>query len=280
MIVFPKEAKYEYIQGSRVVEECKKELEKALRSLGNFKEEPINITEYEYGKNYYDFIYKVQDLDNTLFTFLNFEIGKTDDSENRFEQNYQLTMQREKSNFSYKYNFYKFDHSDYKQELRMIEMSYQLPETRVIRLEREIHEPVRLIIEEKSKKYAICIHNYKEEHDTEVLEDFENIVTRAIKIQNLNLETILTIIENQKLIGSAHIFKEEKLLASVCFHDNNISEYQINDSFRTIKVTIGDHIKREVTRELNGEKVSTKEELTEGTYEKLQSDYKRLFKQL
>lgn len=278
MIIFPKEAKYEYVHGSKVVEECKKDLEKTLRTLGNFK--PINITEYEYGKNYYDVIYKAHDLDNTLFTFYNFGLGKLDGSDNRFRQNYQLTMQRENSHFSYKYDFYEFDYGDYKQELRMIEMSYQLTETRVIRLEREIHEPVRLIIEEKSKKYAICIHNYKEEHDTEVLEDFENIVTRAIKIQNLNLETILTIIENQKLIGSAYIFKEEKLLASVCFHDNNISEYQINDSFRTIKVTIGNHIKREVIRELNGEKINTNEELIEGTYEKLQSDYKRLFKQL
>lgn len=280
MINFPKDAKYENIKGSRIVKKNKKRLEKILRKLGNFKaNEPIEILDYHIGKTYLDTIYEVKDLDNTLFQFYNFGLNRESDT-NRFSQNYHLTMKRINSKLTYKYDFSEKNYNEYKQGIRMIEASYPLTENRIIKLERKLNKPIRIIIEEDQKKYILVLFDQMEENDNGILKDFENIIERAKNIPKLNLENMLTIIKQPEKLCYALIMMNEKIIANVDFRARTIGEYQIKESDVKITVRILGKITRDVERKIDNKIHIYTEEITEENVEKLHSDYKRLFKQL
>jgi len=281
MIKFPTDAKYTYLRGSKIAEECEKSLELTLRKLGVFNENaPIEINNYRKGETYLDTIYTVEDSKDTIFEFYNFGLGPIDDTSNRFSRNYQLTMRRKNSNFTYKYDFHEMDYANFKQGLRMIEISAQLTENRVLRLERKLHEPTRLIIEEDSKKYMIGFFDHEKVIDKLLLEDFENIVEKALQMPKLNLENILKIIKNQKQISFAFVFKNNKILASVDFNDGEISKYEIEEPNRKTQATIGNKINRSVERIVDNHATKSSQEINAESYKLIQTDYKRLFKQL
>lgn len=276
MINFPKDAK---IKGTRIEKKNKKQLEKTLRKLGNFKaNEPIEILDYYVDKNDLCTIYEVKDLDNTLFKFYNCGLDRSDT--NGFSQNYHLTMKRINSKLTYKYNFAETDYNEYKQGIRMIEASYPLTENRIIRLERKLNKPIRIIIEEDQKKYILVLFDQMEENDNGILKDFENIIERAKNIPKLNLENTLTIIKQPEKLCYALIMINEKIIANVDFRARTIGEYQIKESDVKITVRILGKITRDVERKIDNKTHTYTEEITEENVEKLHSDYKRLFKQL
>jgi len=280
MIYFPEKAKYEYRKGSKTTEKCKILLEKSLRKLGKFeKNEPIYITKYQYGKTLIDIIYEVKDLNNTVFTFYNFNAEFIDDN-NRYCKNYEITLKKENSNFYYKYDFFEYKQKESHKNLRLIEVSFQLTENRIIRLERKYNEFIRIIIEEDSKKYLIGFYDHSEEHDIVLLSDFENMVKKAVQIEKMNLENILKIINNQSKVSFIYIFKENKILANIELNNGNIINYKIEDENKKIEVKISDRIIRNTERKYNDKIIKNSTEITEENYEKINSDYKMLFKHL
>lgn len=294
---------YEIYNDTNIKKQYQNLLEKTLRYLGNFKDnEPIIITSYSYGEEYSDLIYEVKDLDNTVFNFYNFTLGHIGD--NRFEKNYHIIMKKEKSNIFYKYDFYNAKYKQYEQKLRTIELSYFLTEEKVIRLERKVHQSIRIIVEEKNKKYILGFYDNREEHDKKLLEEFEKIIERYIEITDLNLESLLKLLPNLKKLSYAYIYIDNKKEAMIEFINGNISRYEYNSEIEKIpstpivkfdiqkekivrcipkeevqvSVSVGDKIIRNVKKIYNGQS-SEKKFITEN-YESIQSECKMLLKHL
>lgn len=256
MMVFPKEAKYEYCK-NRLVEECKNKLETTLRVLGNFiPDKSVNITNYV--RCFQDNIYMLRDLDNTIFIFYNFGLGYPNSSDKRFKKNYQILMQRNNSKYTYKYDFYEYEYDKYQEKLRMIEISYFIAENKNIKLERKINEPIRIIIEDKYKEYLLVFNCNNQEEDIKILEDFENIVMRATKIEKFSIGNILTILKNQQQLDFIAIFKEKQLLSCINMHDNNTCRYIINNSSQNANINIVDYVNREEIRKITEENIKLK----------------------
>lgn len=274
MINFSPEAEYNYLKNNKIEKKCEKLLESTLRKLGVFIEDmPIEIKNYRSGESYLDTIYSVEDLNNTLFEFYNFSLGKIGDTSERYRKNYQLTMKLKNGSFTYKYDFYETDY------LRMIEISFNLTENRVIKLERKLNQLIRLIIEEDSKKYIVGFYDNQEDHDKLLLEDFDNMVEKALDIDKLNLENVLKIIKNQKKINFAHVSKDNQIIASVDFNEGEISRYKIEELDKKVEVTLSNKITR-TTEKMGTNKIIKNNTEIKDSYEIITLDYKRLFKQL
>lgn len=260
-------------------------LENILRILGNFeKNTPIIIEDYEKGENYSEDTFKVTDNDNTIFSFIRFGLDYKLDDE-RYRKNFYLTMQRENSNLIYKYDFSNLDQRlDFLDAFEVIEISYRLSESRILKLKRGKYEFSALEIEENDKKYRLCFgRRYNKEDDKcgiELLEDFENIIERAKMLDVINLENILKIIENSQKITFIIIYKAEQQLASIKFTNGKIERYEINEQNRSVEVSIGDKITRNTERKVDGSNIKTETEIEDEKHERIQEDYKLLFKKL
>lgn len=260
-------------------------LEKILRILGNFeKNKPIIIEDNEKGENYSEDTFKVTDNDNTIFTFIRFGLGYKLDDE-RYRKNFYLTMQRKDSNFIYKYDFSNLDQRlDFLDAFEVIEISYRLSESRILKLERGKYEFSALEIEENDKKYRLCFgRRYNKEDDNceiELLEDLENIIERAKMLDVIDLENVLEIIKDTKKISFITIYKEKKELASISFNDGKITRYKISELNRNIEATLYSKIIRNTERVVDGLTVKTETEIEDEKHERIQEDYKLLFKKL
>ena len=283
MIIFPKEANYYY--SKKIAQENLKLLEKTLRKLGNFdKGNPIEITEYRNGDNCWDIIYSVKDLDDTTFEFYNYGLDSRNNkisSLNRFCQNSHLTMIKSNSNLVYKYDFSKMKYSDFKQILRVIEISSSLTDNRKISLQREKYCPLKIKIEENGKKYILFYDKYRKlDLDEALLKDFENLSSRLSNLKELNLEQILTVIKYLNELRAIYIYIEDQEKSNVKFNNGIITRYEINDKDKKIIVDFSTEVTRTIERKIDTTKIENTKTISTENYEILKSDYKRLFKQL
>lgn len=259
-------------------------LERILRLLGNFeKNQPIIISDYEESETYGDTILKIKDKNNTIFSFMNFGLGDALD-ETRYTKNFYLTMQRENSNFIYKYDFSNLIFKlDFLPNFELMQISYSISESRKLNLKRGTNKLSILEIKETDKKYQICFSGITEEDDKAdigLLESFETLIERIKLLDVINLENIFKIIENNKKIICITIDKEEKELASIVFSNGVITRYNINEPNRNIEVTLYSKIIRNIERSVDDVPLKIETEISNENYEILQTDYKRLFKEL
>ena len=280
MIKFPEEANYDLFFECKPSEECKKTLERTLKKLGNFeKKEPITVTNYKHGKSFRDFTYEIKDLNNTVFKFNNYGLEHDKTSGERYNENFYIMMQRENSNFSYKYDFHNMNYSDYEQVLRMIEVSYQLCKNRKISLKREIHRPINIVIEENSKKYILAIYN-NEEFDEFLLENFENMIIKLLNIDVFNLKNILEILPKQDIVNSCYIYYDNLKIANLDFNQGNLNKYEIYEANKKIKVYFYNKITRVIEKSYKDKKIMTDSELTPKDYDQIKSEYTMLLKRI
>lgn len=281
MINFPIEAKYTYLKESDTAKKCMEMLEKTLRNLGSFNEKkPIEIKKYHSGETYLDTIYLVEDLDETVFKFNNFNFGTQNNYGQRFNKNYHLTMKRKNSNFSFKYDFSKVNSSNHNQELNMIEVSYQLTENIVLKLKRPPHQPIVLVMQEKDKEYTMVFLKHEEENEKLILENFERIIKNASKIKEVNLENFLKIVENEKNISLAYISENNRIITSVTFKNGEIYNYKIREPRRKVEVTFSDKIMRNIENIGSNSVIKNTQEIKDEDYEVLAIDYNKLFKRI
>lgn len=247
-------------------------LEEALRLLGNFEEnKPIDIQVYR-ENSIIDINYFTIDDEGTIFDFYNFNSG-TGPSLERFRKSYHLTMKRKNSEFSYKYNFNKQNYGEFKQGIRMIEMSYPLSETRTIILKRRLHHPLVIGVTEEDKEYYLTFYDQSEEHDRWMIEHFPYMVEKAKLIDKLNLENIINIAAHPSKISTCGVKKGEVLLGYIDFIGQKIRDYKIKDELKEVRYTFRNN-KREITRENfepHIEKLPPEDQ-------KVQDDVKRLMK--
>ena len=138
----------------------------------------------------------------------------------------------------------------------------------------EIKYPsIRLIIEENNKEYELSISKREQEN---IFQNFGKIVSTIQEMETLNLEQMLSLIENKKSILSAGINIDNEPRVKVNFSNGEILHYEIKEPDKEIRVDVKDAITREVKRE--GYE-PFKETVTEN-YEKIQSEVKRLLKQI
>lgn len=285
MIIFPKDAEYYYSE--KIVKKNLKLLEKALRKLGNFdKSIPIEITEYRDDGNCWDIIYSVKDLEDTIFEFYNYGLSSHNDKTsnlNRFEKNFHLTMIKANSKFVYKYDFSKIGLicSDFKQGLRMIEISSRPINNRKVSLQIKSYRPLIIEIEENSKKYRLIYDNDQElDLDETLLEDFDNLCLRVLSLKELNIENILTIIKYFPKLSRIYIYIENQEKANVSLDKGIITKYIIKEPNKKVTVKFEDDITRSIERTLDDREIKHTEKIGTENLELLKSDYKRLFKQL
>lgn len=257
---------------SKLEKKWYKLLEKALRLLGNFDEnKSININVHHMN-SIIDVNYFTIDDDGTIFDFYNLNTGSGLSTE-RFEKSYHLTMKRKNSDFSYKYNFDGQNFGDFKQGIRMIEMSYPLSETRTITLKRRLYDPLEIGITEEDKEYYLIFHDQSEEHDRWMIEHFPYMVEKAKLIDKLNMESVLNLTTHPSKISTCGVKKGEELLGYIYFIGQNIRDYTIKDAFKETRYT-SYNSKRKITRENFQPYIET---LPLENY-KVQDDVKRLMK--
>ncbi len=276
MIIFPKDKEKEldyYYYEKKLGKDRLKLLEKLLRKLGKFEpKEDIRIIGEEYN-DYYDSIYEVKDLDDTSFKFYNYRISSPQ-NKGRYSQNYYLSMRRKNSNLSYVYDF--FSSKGYKREPRLIQINSQLSEHRILTIEDNDDGFEALTIQENEKKYRLSFSSSKI-----IPTLIEKIYAPLQEMKTVNLEELLNLVGNRQFVRFAGIYINGELIAYIQFQKGDISRYQIVDSSREINAKIGEKVTRKVERISpdSGEKITTEETITDN-YEKIQSDLKRLLKQL
>lgn len=249
-----------------------------MRKLGNFEsKQDIKIIDEEY-QDSYNYIFEVKDLNDTSFKFYNFglDCGK---GNGRYSKNFYLMMQRKDNRLIYLYDF--FSTKTYELKPEVIEISTQLSEHRVLRIRNNHRHFYYLIVEENAKKYVLSLKNEVQES---LLDNLEKIIEYLKRIGSLNLEELLKIIkifEIEKYLLSASVFVDDDVKASIDFRDERVTAYEIIDSNKKINTKIKDTATRKVERTVQDleEKITTEETIT-GDYEKIQSDLKRLLKQL
>lgn len=286
MIKFSDETYFDEYYEYKIGKKRLKNLEKTLRLLGNFDNENIVITDdnIETTLESYTYLYEIEDNNHTSFKFYNY--GSDDDIESieRYNKNFYLIMQRKDDNFIYKYDFDPNECTHDK--IRVIEIAYQLTDTKIIKLTRTDYFNNQIIIEEKDKCYRICLNGlsthdskeYKkrqEEKDNNLLRIFESIIEKAKTIDTLNLENVLKIISDFNLVSSCYIEKDNETVASIYFKNGKIYEYNIVDPNKKIQVRIGNEIKRTVERE--GYEPYT--ETIKENYDKIINEETKLFRQ-
>lgn len=294
MIRFSNEVRFNEYNEYKIDKDRLKHLEDILRILGNFDEQKdIIVTKYERATNtkaLLTYLYEVEDQDYTSFKFYNYDLGTNEVLNNgdnsRYRKNYYLIMKRKDDTFTYKYDFSENQCTGYK--LRVIEVSYPLTDNRVIKLTRSDYFDNEIIIEENGKSYRIGYRTpstnnpeeygrLREEKDKYLLENFEMIIEKAKDLDTLNVENVLTIIDNPKNTSFCNIEKDNELLASINFSENGeIYRYQIVEPERKIEVWITDKIKRTVERQ--GYEPYTR--IIDDDFGIIQNEGKRLFKYL
>lgn len=285
MIKYPEDLFINKHMEHKCGKERKKALEEVLRTIGNFDEDkPIIIEDYEV-ETYSDIIFKIKDKDNTIFSFLSFGVGPLDDGTNRYQKSFYLTMQRENSKFVYKYDFSNLIHKlDFNDNFEVIEVNYPLSETRILKVKTGRYRLINLEIEETSKRYVINTYsNYKNEddidHELPLLENLEIIIDKAKKIDELNLESIMSIINKEIEISSCYIYSNDKKLANISFLNDEIKSYEIVNENVSIHTNVySDKIERKTERKIDADVIKNEEVFTEENYEIIQSDIKKLMK--
>lgn len=273
MIIFPQDTYHNVkFYEHKLGKDRLKSLEKVLRKLGNFNQkEKIEIINEEY-INYLESLYEVKDNDDTSFKFYNFGVGNGSDM-TRYHKNWCLIMKRKNSDIEYTYDFCWNDREEFDNELKVIEIKYPLSRDRIFKIRFLDNPSIRLIIEENNKEYELSISEKEQEN---IFHNFRKIISTIQEMETLNLEQILSLIENKKSILFAGINIDNEPKAEVRFLNGEIWHYEIKDINKEISVDIYDQITREVKRE--GYE-SFKETVTEN-YEKIQTEVKRLLKQI
>lgn len=290
MIKFSDEVYFDKFYEYEVGKERLEYLEKALRLLGSFdkrKDIIINDNNRKTSSEALTYLYEIADNNHTSFQFYNFGLDKGS-STRRFRKNFYLMMQRKDSNFIYKYDFFKSISKDSDEKLSVIEVSYPLTDTRVIKLIRSDYFGNEIIIEENGKSYRIGYRisytnnpeeydRLQEEKDKYLLENCGMIIEKAKNLDTLNVENVLTIIDNLKNISFCNIEKDNEVVASIDFATTGeIYSYNIYESERKIEVLITDEIKRTVERK----DYEPYTKIINGDYEIIQDEVKRLLKSL
>lgn len=217
-------------------------LEQSLRKVGNFEsKKDIKIIDEEY-KESYNTIYEVRDLDETSFKFYNFGLDYGKDT-GRYKKNFYLMMQRKGSHLVYVYDF--FSTETYEQKPEVIEINTQLSENRVLRVRNSGRHFSYFIIEENAKKYVLSL---KEKAEEELLNNLERFIESFKRIEPLNLEEILKLIQMQEELLSASVSVDDDVKAFITFRNGKISTYEIKDSNKTINAKIRDTATRTVER--------------------------------
>ena len=273
MIIFPKDTCHDVkFYEHKLGRDRLKALEKVLRKLGNFDvKEKIEITNEEY-INYSEQLYEVKDKNDTSFKFYSFGVGRGSDM-SRYYKNWFLIMKRKNSDIEYTYDFDHYDNKKFGNELSVIEIKKELSQDRVFKIRSVNDHFIRLIIEENNKKYELSISEKEQEN---IFYNFGNMVSIIQEMETLNLEQIISLIENKKSIVSAEINIDNEPKAQVKFLNGEIWHYEMKEIDKEINVNVGNQITREVKRE--GYE-PFKETITEN-YEKIQTEVKRLLKQL
>lgn len=276
MIIFPEDTcNHVKFYEHKLGKDRLKSLEKVLRKLGNFDQKKrIEIINEEY-INYLGQLYEVKDKNDTSFKFYHFGLGYGSDM-TRYYKNFYLIMKRKNSDIEYTYDFDNYDKEKFGNELNVIEIKKELSQDRIfkIKLSRHKHQQfIRLTIEEDNKQYELSISEKKQEN---MFYNFRKIASIVEKMETLNLEQILGLIENKKSILFAGINIDNQSKVKVKFLNGEILYYEIKESDKEISVDIRDEITREVKRE--GYE-PFQEKITEN-YEKIQTEIKRLLKQL
>lgn len=246
-------------------------IEKVLRKLGNFEKKSIEIINEDY-IDYQEYLYEVKDQEDTSFKFYNFDLGYGSDI-TRYRKNWYIIMKRKNSDIEYTYNFYYYDNILFDNELGVIEIKKELSQDRVFKIRNIDDRFISLIIEENNKKYELLISKKEQEN---IFHNFGKIISDIEKMENLNLEQVISLIENKKSIVFAKINIDNETKAEVRFLNGEVLEYGIKEPDKEIKVKVNDQITREVKRD--GYE-PFKETVTEN-YEKIQLEVKRLLKQL
>lgn len=274
MIIFPEDTCYHVkFYEHKLGKDRLKSLEKVLRKLGNFdQKKKIEIINEEY-IDYLENLYEVKDNDDTSFKFYNFGLGHGSDM-TRYYKNFYLIMKRKNSDIEYTYDFDNYDKEKFDNKLNVIEIKKELSQDRIFKIQlSRYQQSIRLIIEESNKQYALSTSEKGQEN---IFHNFRKMASTVEKMETLNLEQILGLIENKKSILFAGINIDNEPKAKVKFLNGEILYYEIKDPDKEISVDIRDEITREVKRE-GYEPV--KEKITEN-YEKIQTEIKRLLKQL
>lgn len=273
MIIFPQDTYHNVkFYEHKLGKDRLKSLEKVLRKLGNFNQkEKIEIINEEY-INYLEELYEVKDNDDTSFKFYSFGVGGGSDM-TRYDKNWFLIMKRKSSDIEYTYNFFWNDRKEFDNELKVIEIKYPLSRDRIFKIRFLDGPSIHLIIEENNKQYELSIIEKEREN---IFHNFGKIVSTIQEMETLNLEQMLSLIENKKSILFARINIGNEPRVKVNFSNGEIWHYEIKDINKEISVDVYDQITRKVKRE--GYE-PFKETVTEN-YEKIQSEVKRLLKQL
>lgn len=247
-------------------------LEKALRTIGNFKEgEDIQVVEEEYQEG--NTFHEVNDLDGTSFKFYNFSTNDT----REYKENYRLEMKRKNSPITFIYNFYGLECDMI--GFTVVGIRVSLSPNRALTLENVGNHYDRLTIEEDGKRYRLVLHR---DSEYEMIGSLENIMISLSEIETLNLESILRKLEMNQRLFTIHIDIEGNLRATIIFKEGKISSYSITEGNQEIKGILEGKISREVTKieiEENQENQITREVDTL-TKEQIRSDIKGLLKSL
>jgi len=265
---------YEAENEGRSATERLKLLEKILRQLGNFPvDQDIIIINSEYLGNY-DKLYEVRDLEDTSFTFYNYNLGSLGDN-HRFNQNYYLNMKRKGNSFTYVYDFYPSKVRE--SEFEVIEISRAVSDKRKLRILESHHYFNRLVVQEEEKKYLVIIKPSKEE---KLIQSLETITQSLQSLDTLNLENILNLLDRDDIL-TVSIYIDDELRADISFSNGKINRYKIEESNQVIEATIGDQISRKVEREIEVITRSKEKIKTESSDPQLiKSDLGRLLKQI
>ena len=239
MIKYLEEIEKRYIKNSDIELNRDIHLEDTLRLLGNFSNnDPIIVKECKNSNDGQDIIYIVSDLDDNIFMFKNFDIGKELTSNKRFRENYHLNLTKKNSNITYKY--------DFKEELKLIGLSYRLTDTRVVKLEKVTTLPLKVIIEEANKEYILGYYDNSENLNEYLIENLETIINNIRALDTLSLDNIVSAIPSDTKINYGLINEDNKPVASIHLENGTVTQYEMSDEYRKIITNIDDYINRRV----------------------------------
>lgn len=227
-----------------------KGLEKALRRLGHFDKKNIIIKEWEYADldtpSYLNIVYKINDLDNTEFSFYNYGLGYGKEKD-RFSQNFHLIMKKKNNNYIYTYDFYNLCNKSRNNNILDIrKITYNTKDNRIVNLVKEDYCNPKIEIQENDKKYVLSYDIKGKNSDEKVTEimlsSFENIINYVESLNNLSLEnlskieSVLNNPENKKISKTYFVYKNNKEIARICYIEDKVDTYRIIDDTKEVNV--------------------------------------------
>ena len=117
-----------------------------------------------------------------------------------------------------------------------------------------------------------------EQSKISLLENFEEVIDKIKNIKDINLETLLPILNKNKKLISIYIYLNYDTLWHIKLERGMITKYEINEANKRITVNLSDNITRQVEKALDDDKITSDTIITEENYDILKQDYKRLFK--